>query len=1357
MSMKKAFIFLFVLFSSVVSAKDFDILNLTSSDGLSNSSIIKIFQDSNGLIWFGTWDGLNVYNGRDFKSYKPEPGNSNSISNNIIRDIIEERENILWIATDQGINRFDKTSNTFRRFFTNPNNQIIYNENSFFVTKNSFSQIFACIVEQGIYYYNDEVQNFFKLKIPVKVKAKKIFIDSDDNLWLLTLDKKLFKIDFKKGNLKNPVVNNIIQFKHLSDIESVFYQSGNEFWLQTIDKKMYLYNISEGTLKTNVSNFQPNDMVKAIIALKNYIIWGTTNGLYRFNCQTHNTEPLFENISILSLFSGSQSIIWVGTDTRGVLQLSPLRTKFQMFSADNIPSFSRNAVRSFYQDQTGVLWVGTKGSGIYELVSGTTTQNLDINQHFTTLNGLLSNSIYTIVPDQTGGFWIGSDGTGLNYYDPKSRSINKLSINQSLKKEPNLTSVYSILILDQTMWVGTSGNGMYKLEIDRTTRPYSIKSYKQYVFKKGQSSSLSNNIVYSIVKADNDNLWIGTRGGGLNYFNIANEQFKTFRFSSNNADLMGTDDVLSLHRDKKGFLWVGTSMGLIKLLHFDKGNLVFERYTEKEGIPNNTIHGILEDKDNNIWLSTNKGIAKFIQQKGDTRIISYYQKDGLQSNEFSDGAFYESPYNHKFYFGGINGFNTFNPSGISNSSYMPSLVLDAFYVDNAEEELSQYEINGKNGKSLHISYRINSFSFKFIPIDFISSPKCEISYLLEGYQKNWIHLGTSNTIVFSNLPKGKYVLKVCCNNADKIWSNKIYSLPIIIQPPWWNNNVAYICYAILFLLVMFGANRIITNQLKTRNEIKMKELEKQKTEEIHQAKLRFFTNIAHEFSNSLTLIYGPCIQLLNNNTDGYTRKHINTIKSNSERMQNLIQQLIDFRKAETGYLKPDFKQVDISELIKYVTDNFTEILEQKRITLNTALFPEDIYWNTDWDCIEKIVFNLLSNAVKYTPQNSEISLIVKIIDNELQIIVTNYGVGINPRKLQSVFNRFEILDRLELQASQGLETRNGIGLALCKNITELLNGNIDVKSDGETYTSFIVVIPENKSLNVIIPETQKEEPLAAETEEQKKSEINIKGDYLIPNNEKEGLILVVDDEQDIRQLLKELLTEKYEIVEAGNGDEAINAMRVRMPILIICDVIMPKMNGVEFIKIMKSQELTRHIPIILLSSKSAIENQIEGLELGADAYLGKPFHPRHLEALIDSLLRQNKAILEFNDSTYASIEQFNGKLIKKEDKDLLIKITKLIMEHIDDETLSLDSIAAEMAISKMQLYRKIKELSDQTPTEFIRNIRLNNAEKLLKTTNKTVQEIMYDCGFNNKTYFYREFAKKFKHTPKEYRNQKSTP
>jgi signal transduction histidine kinase/DNA-binding response OmpR family regulator/streptogramin lyase len=1126
--------------------------------------------------------------------------------------------------------------------------------------------------------------------------------------------------------------------------------------LQTKSYKIHSYSISSGTLKQYPILNGKNAFISSVIFTENYQLWGTPNGLIEYNLSEQHQKPVLPGVLVMSVFKGTQDIIWVGTDTQGVWYLSPSMEKFKTLGAKEILALGRYPVRAIFKSESSI-WIGTKGGGMFSIKQNQLdAYNLQFS-HYTTDHGLINNSVFVIAKGSGNEYWIGTDGAGINYYDIKKGKIFTIHTPDSIKNNINLLSVYAILPTDdETIWVGTSGNGMYKLTIDRKKTPYQIRSYKQYLYSSKSTNSLSNNIVYSIIRDDEEHLWIGTRGGGINRFNIVTEKFQSYKFNEKKYGHLSNDDILCLFKGSDGALWAGTSIGLNRLVSFKDDEAIFMHFTEKEGMPNNTIHGILEDENNNIWVSTNKGLAKIVSENQQYRIVPYYAKDGLQNNEFSDGASYYDSQSGLMYFGGISGLNYFNPLDIKYSSYFPTLFLDAFFLDNLDTNMNDYLQNDKHENALVLSYKNKSFSFKFIPLDYISSTKCEISYQLVGYNNDWINIGTSNTIVFTNLPVGKYKLKVRCSNADKIWSNDVYTLNIRITPPWWATIYAYILYFILFILSVYGAKRLIKYQMDVKHQFEIKELEEKKTEEIHEAKLRFFTNIAHEFSNSLTLIYGPCEQLLKRNlTTEYIKKYIHIIKSNSERMQKLIQQLIEFRKAETGHLKTKIENVDIVELIKFISDNFMDILEQKKIKfiLNVS---ESIVWPTDRDCMEKIIFNLISNAVKYTPQDHEIN--ISLLNNEEKLIIriTNTGVGIKPEFTERIFDRFEVLERFEMQVSKGSEFRNGIGLALCKNLVELLKGSINVLSDGVNFTTFETILPSlqlsEDTANQEDHDTENE--LFDDYDLIHDSENTNNPDWSFPDKQKLGLVLVIDDESEIRNLLFDVFNEKFEVILAANGSEAIELMKIRLPRIIICDIIMPVMTGIEFVKIMKNQELTRHIPIVLLSTRNSIENQIQGIEIGADAYLNKPFHPRHIEALISRLLQRNDAILKHSESHYAAMEQYEGKLINKEDKILIDKILRIIYDNIDNENLNIEYLANETALSKIQLYRKMKEVVEQTPTEFVRTVRLKYAEKLLITTNKTVQEIMYCCGFNNKTYFYREFAKKYQQTPKEYRSKK---
>lgn len=1347
--MRNLFYFLFLILTIKGYAVDFDMKSLSNKDGLSNSSINVICEDSNQLMWFGTWDGLNLYNSKEFHIYKPVPGDPHSISNNIIRDIVEEKRDILWVATDIGINRLNIKDKTFHRFFDASLSRDVTNEHSYLIAKNSKNKIFAYVHPQGFYFFDDKENLFSPLELKKGLNIKKLVFDGNDDLWVLTKEKKVYKIILQSSE-NRLTIKDSIQFP-FNNIENIFAYKPGQILFQTSDKKVYIYDYLRDVQKM-LHDLNEVGIINGIALHKELVYFGTSNGLYLYDTSNRVT-PIISNTPILSvLYNTNQNIIWAGTDMNGVYKIIPSDDKFRIYSSETFPGFGNVAVRAFFEDENQTLWVGTKGSGIYNFSKDASTGKLHLKNQFVTEDGLLSNSIFKITNGFAHEYWIGTDGDGLNYYDKRSKKIRCLIAPEELR----LTSIYAILPdKDNILWVGTSGHGMYKLKIDLSKDPYHVIDYKQFVFTE-EKSSLSNNIVYSILKENERYLWIGTRGGGINKFDIEDETFETIKFTNNN---LNSDDVLCLHKDNKGNLWVGTSMGLNKLTWNGKIEPYMMNFNEKNGIPNNTVHGILEDLHNNLWISTNNGLTKFVPDalnENSYNIISYFVNDGLQDNEFSDGAYYSSTYSPYFYFGGINGFNEFNPLEIAQNEFIPDIWLDAFYVDNTASRLSDYVSKKGEKEALTLSHKNRSFSFRFIPIDYVASSKCEIAYILEGFHNEWVHLGTSNTIVFTNLPKGKYLLKIKASNANKIWSETLYQLPIVMSPPWWRSGLAYFTYIVLFLFFLFLTRKLVLFRIKLYNDIKMKELEKQKTEEIHQGKLRFFTNIAHEFSNSLTLIYGPCEKLIKENgADIHTKKYLKVIKSNSERMQNLIEQLVEFRKAETGHLKLKIEPIDISELIKYVIDNFIEILEQKKIDFSINFYPnENIVWNTDRNNLEKIIFNLLSNAVKYTPENEHIYINIEAKDIHLSISVKNTGVGIKPVHFDSLFDRFEVLNRLEKQASIGDFPRHGIGLALCKSITNLLKGDIRIDSDGETFTLFEVHIP-NLELTSIQFEELNVKQIPSQLKIERPVDINTINENVYfddkNNSSNPSNILVVEDDLEIRTMIKDLLDSEYSILEASNGREALTIVNNQYPLLVISDIIMPEMNGVDFVKTMKSQEQTRHIPIILLSSKCTIDSQIEGIESGADAYINKPFNFRHLEVTVKSLLHKKEVLKKYNNSHYSALEQYEGTMVHSKDKDLILQITKIIYDNIDNENLTIDFIATQTAISKIQLYRKIKEITKKTPTEFIRSIRLRYAEKQLMTTNKTVQEILYAAGFNNKTYFYREFYKQYNKTPKEYR------
>ena len=1275
-----------------------------------------------------------MYNSRDIKVFKPDVNSSRrNISNNIIRYILEEQKGILWISTDYGINRYDVSTDEFQSYFCTNADKEVFKEHSFFIDKDSRGNIFALVNEYGLYVYDEQAKDFARIWLNIDFTVKQMFFAANDSLWLCTDEGALYIAALDYSDPRRPQATGMKQAATALHVDKMFYNPvQNDVWLQTEER--IVYHSSAVSDDFQKAEMQIPEKITAMAFNDSVCYVGTLQRLYRWEKNLQTMDVLLDNLPINSLWLGAQNLLWVGTDSRGVFIWPERRNNF--IRSSELPSldFGNAPVRAFWESEDGRLFIGTKGNGLF-IQEGNHARNL------TYRDGLLHNSVYALFGNDKHTVWICTEGRGLNYY-----SLDERRVWQVNHTPPELCAVFSICQQnDSTFWVGTNGQGIFKLLIDKTTHPFSVKACRQYCYQFDSDNCLNNNSVYALLPDADRGLWIGTRGGGLNYLDFATDTFSYYRMSDHSASI-SNDDILCLYQDQDSTLWIGTSNGLNHLTDGDKA--MFCWYNEKDGIPNNTIHGILQGSRNSLWISTNRGLARLDKTTG--KIISYFQTDGLQDDEFSDGAFYASPHSSLLYFGGMNGYTAFNPSEIKEESYMPQLFLKDFFINNVRQSL--VERQDEKG-CLRLEYDENLVIFRFCPIDYVQSLKCEIAYMLKGYSEGWIELGTSGTVVLNNLPTGQYTLYVRCRNATKEWSPDECILRIRVLPPWWLSGWAYLLYVILFAVCAVSIYRNSMHRIRMKQKLQMEKLENQKAEEVHQAKLRFFTNIAHEFCNSLTLIYGPSERLFKLcNDNPVLKRYLQVIKSNAERMQELIQQLMEFRKIETGYLELSIEKTDIGELVEHTASNFVEMAEEKSIGFSQCL--EVNTWNTDRGAFEKILFNLLSNAFKYTPDKGNVSVRIERVKDCLQLTVRNTGRGIREEEQSLVFNRFKVLDRLEDQIlTGGSEIRNGIGLALCKSLVDLLRGDIRIDSRENDYTDFIVRLPQ-LPISTVGAGCGKEEKFgqrfrlstSVKDEQRQKISETIFSDEL-------NTVWVVDDDAEVRELLSDILRGKYNVLGVPDARKAIELLKLRIPDLIICDIIMPGMSGFELVNYLKQDELTAHIPILLLSSDASVDSKIEGTNIGADAYLSKPFHEEYLLAVIEHLLSNRRKLKEYFNSPLSSVERVEGKLVHKEDKEFVHQLSKIVVANLDNEYFSQDFLAQEMGISKMQLYRKLKDIKGETPTDFIRGIRLKQAETLLKTTNKTVQEIMYDCGFNNKAYFYRVFSQKFGSTPKEYRDR----
>jgi signal transduction histidine kinase/AraC-like DNA-binding protein/FixJ family two-component response regulator len=1339
--------------SSALEAK-YSAEQLDNTTGLSNSSVNCIFQDSQNLLWIGTWDGLNRYDGTEFKKFRPMPG-QNSISNQVILRIGEDAAGQIWILTMHGINCYNKQTNNFNHFYFNTENKPPVSESQFNITFDKEKHVYCAVQGWGIGYFNNGRFNLFNTKgLPDRTVQKIDFLEPG-KLLILYSDNTLYSAVIKTAANGKKIMSGI---SRLHDGVRLFNKiTPDKICLITTLGKTFLFSPNENK-KQEVSQSATNIIGQLPEGL---VVWGKSGyALINGNGTKIDTAWLkyLAGHNITSIFRGNENILWAGTDGDGLLKIFPQKKSFNLVSRIQIPELDGGIVRSFLKD-SNCFWLGTKGSGLFKLSPDFylhPERKLSYT-HFNENNSSINNSIYALHKGKDNLVFIGTDGEGLTIYNPEAKKIISWKNIDGSEKCGYFKSVYSIYQdNNDILWLGTNGYGLIRLKIIQESGRFKITDFSKYTADEIGSKSLSSNIIYSIVPKNDNELWIGTRLGGLNVFNKATGISRTYKNIPGNAQSLSSNDILCLVTDTKKRLWIGTSYGLNVLQSINsEEKATFKSFTTKEGLPNNTIHGIVTDKDANLWITTNYGLCNFniAQQK----FSNYTQNEGLQNNEFADGAYYIDTETDYIFMGGIKGFNYFLPENTRISTEVPSLLIDEISGQNQSVPYYQGLVispSSSTYRSLTLKHNQNFFDIHLRALTYTYPEKCQYAYQLDGFDKGWNNIGNRQIISFTNVPKGKYSLWLKWSNSEGVWSKPVHAVNITIKPVWWQSNLAVIIYlalAVVFLLFVRSYN---LKQQSLRQNI----LIRKKEEELHENRLSFFTNIAHEFLTPLTLIVGPAQRLSETvHLDEKNRKFINMIQRNASRLLFLTQQLLEFRKAEYDYLKNTVRRFDLVSLLEQIAELFDDWALDKNIKYKLDIPPALEGWY-DKDKLEKIIFNLMSNAFKYTPANGEIHLKCIIEEKDirtLNITIRNTGKGISKEKLDSLFDRFFLSDTKEQSDTEMFRT--GIGLAYVKRLVTVLRGEILVTSLANLETIFTVLIPcekaafskdeiDNEATPVIISQHLKnileEIPDKAEPEPDKISTINA-----LENDKPK--VLIVEDENEVHAYIKDLLAEKYILISAYNGAEALEIMDKSMPDIIISDVMMPVMDGVELCRKVKADNKTAHIPFIMLTAKNSVIHRIEGIESGADSYIPKPFYPKHLLVRIQKLLEQKELILKhFTQDTL--IENLPAIPVNNDQKAFIKSVIDLIRSNIDNEKLDSAYIEKTLGLSSSQLYRKTKESFSLSPGDLLRTIRLKHAAELLRRNKLTVSEVCYKSGFNNRSYFYREFKKLYNITPKNY-------
>ena len=1395
------FLLMFFLETSFAQQNKFQISNtkfehITNSDGLMHNSIRFSFQDSRGYMWFGTNNGLYKYNGYEFKIYNNELGNKYSLIGNRITSISEDSSGKVWIGTNKGLCTYNRDSDSFVRD--------LYNSeiSSYFNFHNFINTIFIDTLDniwlgtpQGLYNLKKSSKGFklsvFKTSNQVDGLASNYIscITQYKEGLLIGTPNGLNKLEFsdddqvKITRIKNNVIGSV-------NIKSLFVDSDLSIWVGTLNGLHKIETSIDNTFNvyTNylaeIENSFANNSINTIHQVDSSTIWiGTLNsGIFELN-KDENVVKIYQqnprNIynlksnDINNIFKDDFGVVWVSTNRGGVSKLNLNKNKIDHFKNNdfNSNSLSGNLINTIFEDSNQNVWIGTFKTGLNLLMNNSKEKEFI---HFNKAD-VGSNNIHAICEDNYGNIWLGSKSDGITQVQVQKGKISKTA--RFTKENTNnalMVNNVTIMYKDKRgdIWMGGGPNsGLIRLTPNKEFGK--LPQITQFQKLKENTNSLTSNYVFSIYEDSQNVLWVGLNGSGL---------VKIIRDENNNpihyTRIMGREEypsglnnnqIFAIHEDNYQNIWIATfGGGLNKILkeEINKKHPKIIKYKQENGLPSNEIYGILEDKNQNLWISSNSGISKYdIENKTFTNLGL---KDGLQALNFRKGAYFKGR-NGMMYFGGINGFNSFNPNSFVKNEVPPKVELTGFKLFNNEVGVGE-KILGKAVLNKNISetneivlkHGHNSFSFEFSAMHYASPNQNNYMYMLDGFDKDWISTSSKRRFVtYANLDSKDYVFKVIASNSDNVWNSNARELKLKVLPALWKTWWAYTIFILFTIFLMWLFRRNILVRAEYRNSLKIEKLEKNKIKVLNKMKLEFFTNISHEFKTPLTLILGPLQNLLKMEiVDSKLKESLLIMDRNANYLFRLINQLMDFRKAETNQLKVITSKGNLVDFCEEVVLSFNVLANEKHLNLSFESSESELIVYFDWDKMDKILNNLISNSIKYTPDSGNIKVSLSFINNgiskrsnvldvrsEIEIIVEDTGVGIPKNQISKVFKRFYQVEDSNKSNSFG----SGVGLALTKKLIDLLQGHIKVKSNHNEGSQFIVRFPVITSKNDLMREAEisSEEVIFSESglviNENIHKEI---GDSIktLPS------LLIVEDNPDMQTFLKSSLEESYKILQAYDGVQGLKIALENIPNIIISDVMMPNMDGIQFCNEIKQNEITNHIPFILLSARASIDHKIEGLKVGADVYIPKPFDMRLLKIKTQKLLEEREFLIEKFASKRITLDsQKIG--INHTEKAFLEKAEKVIEDNLTNSEFVVEDLGRALSFSRMQLYRKFKSVRGLSANEFIREYRIKKAALLLRETDLNVSEILYTIGFTNRSYFSKCFKKTFDMSPKEYSNK----
>ena len=1349
----KFLLLILILPSSTSAAEQYSFLRLSARDGLINNQVTYLFEDSKGFIWIGTTSGLSRFDGTHFVNYSHNRNDSTSIRDNYISNIQEDKDGLLWIETRWEMSIYNPLTNQF----TN-------NISDYLLPKGITEQI------------------------------SRVYVDKKKETWYRSgASGKYLLLDSVSKQLYDPFhAENVTQQQliHKQGLYYLLYENGKvEIYNDQNYQLIHAYN--------EVTQFYSNDDLPVLFVDEDgdLYVYGNNDGIYYYHSAqkewkhltTDSRVQLSSNI-IRKIEQDDKGLIWVGTDHGGIDLINKYSQKVQTlyYQRDNPTSISQNTITGLFLDSNNIMWVGTFKNGIsyyHESIHKFSHYHSTSNLH----NTLPFNDVNSFAEDEKGNLWIGTNGGGLIYFNRRKNTYTRYRHNPKNTNSLSSNVIVGLLVdSDGTLWIGTYTGGL---------NSFDGRNFTHYKTIKGNKHSISSNDIWDIVEDNEHRLWIATLGGGISLFDKQTSKFidipntgnvqlpspfvsQIYKMSSGNL-VIGTalgvvfydmqerryryhpkelkssalpisnNNVNDVFEDSRGWIWIATREGLTM---FDPNNNYIRSFDDEDGLPAEIINCILEDEFQTIWISKSSGLSQIIpkpvaqvNQYG-FNVINYTEDDGLQGKEFNVNASLRTSAN-ELIFGGPNGFNLFQTKSIKFNKVLPDVVFTDLQIFNKSVDVGE-KINGRQvlkksiteTKEITLKHSMNVFSIEFAALSFFNPQKIKYKYMLEGFDQDWIEKSSKNPkVTYTNLNRGDYVFKVKACNNDGFWNEIPVALKITILPPFYASTLAFVIYFIIIGCILIYIRYSMLKKERMKLQMENDRILAKKHHEMDEMKLRFLTNVSHEFRTPLTLILTPLEKLLKMNKEPGEHKLLETINRNTHELLNLVNQLLDFRRLDLHGLQFNPSYGDIVKFLSGVCNNFSDSFQKAGIKFTFQCTINQLFFQFDHEKLNKVTMNLLSNALKFTPKGGWVKLDIdqslSNADGQKQIIISvkDNGVGIAEEDHDKIFERFYQSSNSSALGFSG----SGIGLNLAKEMVELHQGTITVKSKPNHGAEFIVSIP--IPAESMVEEVQDEAVQAIEP----KAQIPKKG-----KSKGKPVILLIEDNFDFRSFMRETLEESYDVKEAADGVEGYELVHKVIPDMIISDVMMPRMDGLEMCKKLKSDIRTSHIPLILLTARTADEDKIKGLEIGADDYITKPFNMDLLLLRIQNLVEKRRKVQsQFQKNVDISPSKVE---ITSLDEKLIKKAITCVEKNLSESKFSVEDLSRELGMSRVYLYKKLMAITGKSPVEFIRIIRLKRGAQLLEKSQLTVAEIAYEVGFNSPRYFSKYFKEEYGMLPTAY-------